>query len=137
MSAPFELHEQLATDTYWVSELELCRCLLSRDARFPWLILVPRIQALTEFHQVPQDKQQALLSDIHRASVALEEIVQPDKLNVAALGNQVSQLHIHVIARRHSDVAWPGPVWGVGEADSYTDKAAETRLNDLRRALAD
>jgi diadenosine tetraphosphate (Ap4A) HIT family hydrolase len=134
MSTPFELHPKLAADTTWIGDLNLCRILLMEDARFPWLILVPTISGLKEFHEVPKAKQLVLMEEIERVSVALQTITQAYKLNVAALGNQVSQLHIHIIARQMGDPAWPNPVWGYGTSQPYTDKprvALQTRLQTL------
>ena len=117
----FEVHQQLLNDCVVVGDAELCRVLLMNDARFPWLILVPRIQGLRDFHEVPIDHRSALFKEIESASLAVEKLVNADKINVAALGNQVPQLHVHVIGRLTSDVAWPGPVWGVGVPVAYDD----------------
>ena len=136
-ATPFTLHEKLAADTEWVADLPLCRCLLMRDARFPWLILVPRLAELREFHDVPSQHRTQLFDEIEQASLALESITQAHKLNVAALGNQVPQLHIHVIARQTEDAAWPGPVWGVGSAEAYPPADLQALLAALRSKLKD
>jgi len=135
MTAAFTLHDRLAADTTTVTDMSLCRCLLMEDARYPWLILVPRIDGLREFHEVPHDRRGELLDEIGDASRALQQLTHPDKLNVAALGNQVPQLHIHVVARRTSDDAWPGPVWGLGAAEPYTDTVRQQFLAGLRKKL--
>ena len=135
MSNAFHLHEKLAADTEKVAELPLCRCLLMRDARYPWLILVPRIEGLRELHEVPEPERAQLFVEIEQASLALQQVTNPYKLNVAALGNQVPQLHIHVIARRTDDPAWPGPVWGVGASQDYDKATMQALLRALRAKL--
>ncbi|NOX52640.1 MAG: HIT domain-containing protein [Gammaproteobacteria bacterium] len=132
----FSLHPQLSKDTFTVAELPLCKVLLMNDCRYPWLILVPALDQLTELHQVPKLSQQTLFDEITSTSTALEKVCKPFKLNVAALGNQVSQLHIHVIARRQDDVAWPGPVWGVGKAQPYNATQATALIADLNQHLS-
>lgn len=133
--APFDLHPQLAADTFEVGRLELCRVLLMNDVRFPWLILVPQRAGLVELIDLRIGEHHRLADEIRAASLALREVFQPDKLNVAALGNQVPQLHVHVIARFRADPAWPRPVWGVGPAPPYDPAQAVKRINDLRAAL--
>jgi len=129
----FRLHPQLAADTADVARLSLCRVLLMDDATYPWLILVPEIDGLRDFHDVPAGRDSALTSDIRRASQALATLFAPDKINVAALGNQVPQLHIHVIARFVSDPAWPKPVWGAAPRAPYDEK---TRTATVQRFAA-
>lgn len=136
MSADFSLDARLAEGTRPVADLTLCRVLLARDARFPWLILVPGRAGLRELTDLDEAGATALMREIRHASRALSEAVSPDKLNVAALGNQVPQLHVHVIARFTGDAAWPGPVWGAGEASPYAPGAAETLTERLRVTLA-
>jgi diadenosine tetraphosphate (Ap4A) HIT family hydrolase len=120
----FELHPRLAADTFNVGDLRLCRVLLNNDARFPWCILVPRIAGLRDLHQVPVTDRVQLFSEIEQVSLALEALADADKMNVAALGNMVPQLHVHVIARREDDVAWPMPVWNAGAAQPYSEPPA-------------
>ena len=127
----FALHPQLEADTRLVMDLPLCSVLLMNDARYPWLILVPRIAALRDLHELEPGQRAPVLAEITAASHALERLFQPYKLNVAALGNQVEQLHIHVIARRTDDPAWPGPVWGVGAAEPYSEADYDARLAAL------
>ncbi len=134
MSA-FELHTQLAADTAFVSDAPLCRVLLMNDANFPWLILVPRRAGLRDYHNLSPHDLDVANNEIVKASRALTALYKPDKINVAALGNVVPQLHIHVIARFTDDVAWPKPVWGVAPAKPHTPEALEARLDELRRAI--
>lgn len=132
----FLLHPQLLADTHPVCELGLCTVRLMDDARWPWLILVPRRAFLREIVDLADDDQAALLQDIGRASRVLQRLYRTDKLNVAALGNMVPQLHVHVISRRSDDAAWPRPVWGQGDAEPYAPDALSLRLRELAGALA-
>ena len=133
---PFTLHPTLARDTVEVARLPLCRVLLMKDRRFPWLILVPEREAVGEIHELPPEDRRQLIEEIAQASEMLERLFRPAKLNVGALGNIVPQLHVHVIARCETDPAWPGPVWGSGVATSYTDKDLEEVRERLAAALA-
>ncbi|MEP6939729.1 MAG: HIT domain-containing protein [Rudaea sp.] len=135
MTAAFVLDGSLRTDTLGVGDLPLSRVLLMNDARFPWLILVPREPGMRDLIDLPRMRQHELLDEIERAARALRELYAPFKLNVAALGNVVAQLHVHVIARRVDDAAWPKPVWGVGAAVPYARDACAGELVRLRAAL--
>jgi diadenosine tetraphosphate (Ap4A) HIT family hydrolase len=129
------LHPQLAKDTVPVGDLALSRVLLTNDANYPWLILVPRLPALVELVDLEENAQIQLLGEIAAAARALKTITECEKLNIAALGNQVSQLHVHVIARRHSDAAWPKPVWGTAPPVPYDPQLRDGLIGALRRAL--
>jgi diadenosine tetraphosphate (Ap4A) HIT family hydrolase len=131
----FALHERLAADTLFVADLALCRVLLMNDRRFPWLILVPRRADLRDFDEVASADKPAFLSEIDRASSVLRAATGAGKMNVAALGNMVPQLHVHVIARFRQDAAWPKPVWGVGEAEPYAADEAARLAGRLKTAL--
>jgi len=131
----FALDAQLAADTHPVCEFALSRALLMDDARFPWLILVPRRAGMRELIDLPAADQHLLLDEIARSAAALRDLFAPDKLNIAALGNVVAQLHVHVIARRRDDAAWPRPVWGAGTREAYTIAAREELIARLRSAL--
>lgn len=131
----FELHPQLVADTVSVATWPLCEVLLMDDANYPWLILVPRRAGLRDFHDLlPGDRVMAG-EEIARASRALVALFDPVKMNVAALGNAVPQLHIHIVARYDSDPAWPGPIWGVVPAKPYDAAAREERMAALRGAF--
>ena len=134
--AVFELDARLASDTYVVGKTPLCRLLLMDDARFPWLILVPEVGGISEPFDLSESDQTILWRESMRLSRFLKAHYQADKLNVAALGNQVPQLHLHHIARYHSDVAWPGPVWGVGTPEPYAVEEATRLIGSLREGLA-
>jgi len=131
----FRLHPQLAADTSAVGDLPLCRVLLMNDTRFPWLILVPRMAGVRELLQLDRGQRNQLIEEVSLAEAALVETGPCDKLNVGALGNLVPQLHVHVIARRVGDAAWPGPVWGCGSPEPYDRHAANTLVARLRASL--
>ena len=131
----FILNEQLDADTTEVINLGLCRVLMMEDARFPWLILVPRINDLRELHHLPKQHRSHLFDELEATSLALEQLFKPDKINAATLGNIVIQLHIHVVARTLTDDAWPGPIWGAGKQIPYTDKQRTNRLNLISTKL--
>jgi diadenosine tetraphosphate (Ap4A) HIT family hydrolase len=131
----WSLHQQLTQDTVPVGELALSRVLLANDANFPWLILVPRRLGLVELFDLEEDAQVQLLGEVAAAARALKAISECEKLNIAALGNQVAQLHVHVIARRHSDAAWPKPVWGAAPATAYDPKVRGGLIGALQHAL--
>ncbi len=131
----FILDPRLAGDTHLVGDLDLSRVLLMDDARFPWLILVPRRWRMRELIDLDITAQQLLLAEIDRCARVLRTLEKPDKLNIAALGNVVAQLHVHVIARRANDAAWPLPVWGFGERVQHASLELHDRLDALREAL--
>ena len=134
-NAAFELDPRLAADTHRVGDLALSRVLLFDDTRFPWLILVPRQPALRDLIDLAHDEQHVLLDEINRCAHVLHALDKPDKLNIAALGNVVAQLHVHVIARYTRDAAWPKPVWNVGERAPFAEEPLRLRLAALRTAL--
>lgn len=133
--ADFALDPQLDADTLTLGRLALCRVQLMNDQRFPWLILVPERAGMTEIVELVGADRVLLMEEIAIASRALRRILSPDKLNVAALGNRVRQLHVHVIARFHSDPAWPDPVWGKDAAIPYQPHAAGVLAHQLSEAL--
>tara|TARA_B100000035_G_scaffold308786_1_gene313988 strand:- start:286 stop:729 length:444 start_codon:yes stop_codon:yes gene_type:complete len=135
MADPFELDPRLAADTVLVGETPLNQVLLMRDARYPWLILVPRRSDVTEPFELSEADQAQLWQESMRLGEAMKAHFAADKLNIAALGNQVAQLHVHHIARFHTDDAWPGPVWGVGSAVPYSGTALDTLVRELRSLL--
>ena len=116
-----QLHPRLQKDCHLLGHFELCSLLLLDDANYPWFILVPMREQVTEIHQLTENDQQQLLKESMNFSRCLEDVFQPDKLNIAALGNVVHQLHIHHIARYKNDACWPAPVWGAVEARPYNE----------------
>ncbi|OYQ33712.1 diadenosine tetraphosphate hydrolase [Niveispirillum lacus] len=119
MDTGFDLDARLVKDTASLGDWPLSRVLLMRNRLFPWLILVPRRAGAVEIHRLSPDDQGLLSREASAAARVLERLCQPDKINTGALGNVVSQLHIHVVARRRDDPAWPGPVWGCGLHTDY------------------
>jgi diadenosine tetraphosphate (Ap4A) HIT family hydrolase len=128
----FQLHPRLAADTAFVGDWPLCRLLLMNDARFPWLILVPRRPGLTEIADLGEEDRILLMEELLRAGEAVREFPGVAKLNIGALGNLVSQLHIHVVGRHTGDPAWPGPVWGFGTPEPYAPAQREAILAAVR-----
>ncbi len=135
-SQEFELHPGLGADTLPVVSLCLSDVLLMNDSRYLWCILVPRVAGLRDFHDLPADCKLPMLEEIDRVSAVIEELSNAYKINVAALGNMVEQLHIHVIARHRNDTAWPGPVWGVGDAEPYSNDNANGLIEQISKHLA-
>ncbi|GAB2520783.1 HIT domain-containing protein [Lysobacter humi (ex Lee et al. 2017)] len=132
----WSLHPRLRDDTHHVVSLALADVLLMDDANYPWLILVPRVAGAVEWVGLDPADAHRLLDEITLASAVLRELVTPDKLNVAALGNVVAQLHVHVVARFEGDAAWPRPVWGAVPARAYDARGLGERLDRLRAAFA-
>ena len=131
----WQLHPQLADDTAPVIELPLCEVRLMDDANHPWLVLVPRVADAVELIDLDAAQRTQLTQEIDATSRALKALFKPDKLNVAALGNLVPQLHVHVIARYTGDIAWPRPVWGAANARPYAPEDLVERVTALRDAL--
>lgn len=136
MSTDFALDPQLAADTVHVGDLALCSVLLMDDARFPWLILVPRRAGASEITDLAPADAQALMDEMRIATGVMLTLAKPDKVNVAALGNVVSQLHVHVIGRFRSDPAWPKPVWGLGTATPYPHHARAQMIERIGALFA-
>ena len=132
----FILHPQLARDTAQVGDLPLARVLLMNDANYPWLILVPRRDGAVELIDLAEEEQRQLTREIAQVSHALKTMTACDKLNVAAIGNVVPQLHVHIVARRRGDAAWPKPVWGTVPPVTYDRTARDGFVLALRSKLA-
>ncbi len=133
----FELHPQLVQDTLTVGDFPLCRLLLVNDANYPWFILVPRRTEIREIFELEQQDQRQLLKESSQLSRVLNKLFQADKLNIAALGNMVPQLHIHHIVRYQTDQAWPKPVWGLFPATPYQERAIQETCANLVEHLVD
>jgi diadenosine tetraphosphate (Ap4A) HIT family hydrolase len=131
----FKLDRQLEQDTVLVADWHLCQVRLMNDSRYPWVILIPKVEDVSEIHQLADEQQQLMLGESVRLSKALEQLFAPHKLNVAALGNMVRQLHIHHIVRFEDDASFPRPVWGVGDAVPYEAEALNETVNGLQIAL--
>ncbi len=132
-----QLHSQLAQDCLVLGRFPLCQLLLMRDANYPWFILVPDRDDIHEIHHLSEQDQQQLLRESMILSRGLEQAFKPDKLNIAALGNVVPQLHVHHIVRYRNDPAWPAPVWGRLPAVPYADQELSELINKLKTELAD
>lgn len=132
----FALHTQLAKDCVTLGDLPLSRVLLLNDANYPWLVLVPRREEVIELFELSRIDQQQLLDEIAQVSAALAGHFRADKMNVAALGNVVPQLHVHIIARYRNDAAWPKPVWGTVPAQPYSDDALRDRIVEIEKLLS-
>ncbi|ALP40531.1 HIT domain-containing protein [Aeromonas schubertii] len=131
----FELHPRLAADTRVLGDLPLCRVLLSRDSNYPWLILVPRIDNLREIHHLAEADRQQLMRESCAVAALMEASLQPDKINIGALGNLVPQLHLHHVVRFTGDAAWPGPIWGAKPAQPYEEAGLEKQVALWQRRL--
>jgi len=118
----FTLHERLVVDSTQIGELPLCTLLLINDANYPWLVLVPRRPEIREIYQLETTDRVQLLEESCVLSEVMDAVFTPLKMNVAALGNMVPQLHLHHIARFSDDPAWPNPVWGAVPAKAYDDE---------------
>ena len=131
----FQLHPQLAQDTLPVGRFPLSLLLLSKDANYPWCILVPQREDVYEIHHLSGEDQQQLIHESSQLAETMTSLFDAYKMNVAALGNQVRQLHVHHVARFQDDPAWPAAIWGATEAKAYPRDMLEDRLQVLRNAL--
>ena len=132
----FQLHERLMTDTLLVGEFPLCLLLLSRDANYPWTILVPKRADIKEIYQLNSADRHQLLHESCVLAEAMQGLFSPDKLNIATIGNMVPQLHMHHVARTKTDAAWPGPVWGAATAIDYSEETLASIQVSLQTRLA-
>ncbi len=134
-SSDWSLHPQLQRDTVNIGDLPLSRVLIINDANYPWMLLVPRRPAVAEIIELDEIERAQLMTEIARVGRALKTVTQCDKLNIAALGNVVPQLHVHVIARRQGDAAWPRPVWGQMPPLAYDKADLEEFVGAVRRKI--
>ncbi|RDH84153.1 MAG: hypothetical protein DIZ78_12995 [endosymbiont of Escarpia spicata] len=132
----FLLHPQLKADTFFVAKLQLCELRLMDDSRFSWLILVPQREDIKAVHRLEENDQLTLIRESSAVSNLLTAMTTPDRINIGALGNVVSQLHWHVVARSQSDACWPGPVWGCGERIPYVVQERERLINRLQNEFS-
>ncbi|MGI2027060.1 HIT domain-containing protein [Endozoicomonas acroporae] len=133
----FELDPQLARDCVVIGDFPVCRLLLMNDSQYPWFILVPRIQGVEEIYQLDEAAQQQLLFESSYLAEMLQVLFSADKINVAALGNVVRQLHVHHVVRFTADAAWPAPVWGRHPARPYTDEQLAEVMRKLKTGITD
>ena len=135
MTTFFELDSRLAADTEEIGVLPLCRVLLMKDRTYPWCVLVPTRPGIREMHELESTDRQRLMEEIAAVSRALQIEFKGDKMNIAALGNQVPQLHVHVIVRYATDPAWPGPIWGKQPTSPYSGTELRQQIARICRAL--
>jgi len=140
LAAMFEVHPDFQPSSVALGDLALCHVRLAADARFPWLILIPRVDGARELEDLADGERDVLMEEVLRAGQAARAVAEAlgrpaRKLNVAQLGNVTPQLHVHVIARRSDDAAWPQPVWGVGMAEAYTPPDLDAAIGAARAIL--
>lgn len=133
----FTLDERLQQDTCPLADLPLCRVLLMNDARYPWLILVPRVAGVSEVFELEERQQQQLWDESRLLAQALQGVFGADKMNIATLGNVVRQLHMHLVVRQAGDASWPAPVWGRGSAQPYSAEECAAMCRLMQQALQD
>jgi diadenosine tetraphosphate (Ap4A) HIT family hydrolase len=131
----FTLDPRLEQDSIFITDLPLCQVRLENVRNFPWLILIPKIDNLTEVHELTREQRVQLLDESSRCAHVLNRCFALDKINVGSLGNVVSQLHWHVVGRRADDDAWPRPVWGYSPTDMWTPCEADAIIARLQQAL--
>ena len=131
----FTLHRQLEADTAFITDLPLSRALLINDSHYPWIVLVPRRANATEIYKLNHSDQTQLLSESAQICRVMEALFSPDKMNIAAIGNMVPQLHLHHVARFTTDIAWPAPVWGFAPSAAYDAKILESTVKRIREGL--
>ena len=132
----FEMDKRLVGDTVELGDFALSRVLLMNDSRYPWLILVPRVVDASEVFDLQLEQQQELWQETQIVAHALKHAFAADKINIATLGNVVSQLHMHIVVRMQNDEAWPAPIWGLGVPQPYSESALIEMRTRLQAALA-
>ncbi|MBI3561740.1 MAG: HIT domain-containing protein [Gammaproteobacteria bacterium] len=132
----FALDPQLAQDSFVIGDFTLCRLLLMNDSQYPWCILVPKRDGLREVYQLAATDRHLLVTESCLLAETMQHVLHADKINIAALGNVVPQLHLHHIARFTTDIAWPAPVWGKFPAQAYSPAQRTSRTQALCEALA-
>jgi diadenosine tetraphosphate (Ap4A) HIT family hydrolase len=132
----FVLDQRLTDDTYVIGRFELSLLLLAKDANYPWCILVPERENVIELYHLSDADQQQLTRESCQLAEVMNSLFDADKINIAALGNIVPQLHVHHVARFESDVAWPSPIWGAADALDYEPERLQKRIAKLTDALA-
>ena len=132
----FLLDHRLERDTLFIARQNGCQIRLMNDARYRWLVLIPEISGIRDWHDLPDETERDILSLTKSMSNLLKHSENADKINVASLGNMVPQFHLHLIARHEDDAAWPGPVWGVGAAEPFSDEQAKAIIHMMQDLLA-
>lgn len=137
MTKPFQLHPQLEQDCVGIGRFDLCRLLMMNDSSYPWFILVPEKDGLTEVYQLSKPGQIQLAEESSLLAENLAALYRADKMNTAAIGNLVPQLHIHHIVRYKTDRAWPAPVWGKFDRVPYTQNQIDGHIAQVKERLKD
>jgi diadenosine tetraphosphate (Ap4A) HIT family hydrolase len=132
----FELDARLARDTELVASLGLCQLRIMKDSRWPWFMLVPQRNAVSEVFELTPLDQTLLTFETNMVAQALKQATGAEKINVAAIGNIVRQLHVHIVARSEGDPNWPGPIWGFGQSEAYDETEKLALINRLTENLA-
>lgn len=132
----FSLDHRLQRDTLFIARQSGCQVRLMNDARYRWLVLIPEISEIRDWHDLPDTAERDMLSLTKNMSYLLKQSENADKINVASLGNMVPQFHLHLIARHEDDAAWPGPVWGVGTAEPFADEQSQSVIYMMQQLLA-
>lgn len=130
-----QLDPRLESDSSPIIDLSLCQVRLHHNAAFPWIMLIPQQASLSEIIDLSSSDQLLLMQEIVLSCGIMRDLFNPTKLNVANLGNIVSQLHVHIVARYESDEAWPGPIWNRGITMDYSDDAKKERIEKLKKAF--
>lgn len=133
----FETAKSLEKQTSFIADLGLSRLLLKNDRNYPWVILVPRRENITEIFELDLDERTLLIEEISITSAVMKKMFDADKMNVAALGNADPQLHVHIIARRKNDKAWPRPVWGAAPEVPYAEEELKALVTRIAAAVRD
>jgi len=133
----FQLHPRLQQDSIAIAQFELSEIRLINDSQYPWMILVPKRAYISEVYQLSETDQQLLQQESSWLAKTMAKLYQADKMNIAAIGNMVPQLHIHHIARYKTDIAWPAPVWGKFDAVPYTEQQISQISSQIKNALKD
>lgn len=131
----FQLHPRLKQDCIAIGRFELCQLLMMNDRQYPWLILVPERMDVQEIYQLNKTERQLLTEESSHLAKNMAALYQADKMNIAAIGNIVPQLHIHHIARYQTDKAWPAPVWGKFDAIPYTEREIADNVARIKDQL--
>ncbi len=131
----FELHPALEADSVLIGRFKLSQVRLMNDAKYPWVLLVPEREGVTEIHQLSAEDRAQLMEESAFLAEKLATLFRADKMNIAAIGNMVPQLHVHHIVRYKTDPAWPAPVWGKLPMKPYAGKEIQQMIEKIRDAL--
>ena len=132
----FSIDPRLERDSVAIADLGLCQLRVMRDARWPWLLAIPQREGIEEMFELAPLDQTMLTFEVNEVARALSSVTGAEKINVAAIGNKVRQLHVHIVARFEGDANWPGPIWGHGEAEPRSDQDIEALALKITEAMA-